>query len=313
MAVLMPEPQGTALGLTTVYADQYDPKLLFPISRNIGRDAIGDHVFIGPNVGIYTVNHALLPDQRNAGIMRSLPIGTDIWRMYEFSWLNANGLPQAAEVDLFVPASSPSIIESKSLKLYQGSFAQTRFAGGAEQVAAILKRDLSNAAGAPVEVAVNTLDTWTPTIDDLPGELLEEAFPDVSITDFEVNPELLQKAPAAIDTDVKGNIRAAVWRTNLFRSLCPVTGQPDYASVSIALTGEAVDPRSLLKYLVSYRAHRGFHEQCVEQIFHDLRSRFTFTALEVQACFTRRGGIDINPYRSMSSKMPEFVIREGRQ
>ncbi len=162
-------------------------------------------------------------------------------------------------------------------------------------------------------MAVNTLDTWTPTIDDLPGELLEEAFPDVSITDFEVNPELLQKAPAAIDTDVKGNIRAAVWRTNLFRSLCPVTGQPDYASVSIALTGEAVDPRSLLKYLVSYRAHRGFHEQCVEQIFHDLRSRFTFTALEVQACFTRRGGIDINPYRSMSSKMPEFVIREGRQ
>ena len=285
MAVLMPEPQGTALGLTTVYADQYDPKLLFPISRNIGRDAIGDHDFIG----------------------------TDIWRMYEFSWLNANGLPQAAEVDLFVPASSPSIIESKSLKLYQGSFAQTRFAGGAEQVAAILKRDLSNAAGAPVEVAVNTLGTWTPTIDDLPGELLEEAFPDVSITDFEVNPELLEKAPAAIDTDVKGNIRAAVWRTNLFRSLCPVTGQPDYASVSIALTGEAVDPRSLLKYLVSYRAHRGFHEQCVEQIFHDLRSRFTFTALEVQACFTRRGGIDINPYRSMSSKMPEFVIREGRQ
>ena len=285
MAVLMPEPQGTALGLTTVYADQYDPKLLFPISRNIGRDAIGDHDVIG----------------------------TDIWRMYEFSWLNANGLPQAAEVDVFVPASSPSIIESKSLKLYQGSFAQTRFAGGAEEVAAILKRDLSNAAGAPVEVAVNTLDTWTPTIDDLPGELLEEAFPDVSITDFEVNPELLEKAPAAIDTDVKGNIRAAVWRTNLFRSLCPVTGQPDYASVSIALTGEAVDPRSLLKYLVSYRAHRGFHEQCVEQIFHDLRSRFTFTALEVQACFTRRGGIDINPYRSMSSKMPEFVIREGRQ
>ncbi len=162
-------------------------------------------------------------------------------------------------------------------------------------------------------MAVNTLDTWTPTIDDLPGELLEEAFPDVSITDFEVNPELLEKAPAAIDTDVKDNIRAAVWRTNLFRSLCPVTGQPDYASVSVALTGEAVDPRSLLKYLVSYRAHRGFHEQCVEQIFHDLRSRFTFTSLEVQACFTRRGGIDINPYRSMGPKMPEFVIREGRQ
>lgn len=170
----------------------------FPISRNIGRDAIGDHDFIG----------------------------TDIWRMYEFSWLNANGLPQAAEVDLFVPASSPSIIESKSLKLYQGSFAQTRFAGGAEEVAAILKRDLSNAAGAPVEVAVNTLDTWTPTIDDLPGELLEEAFPDVSITDFEVNPELLEKAPAAIDTDVKDNIRAAVWRTNLFVRSAPSPGSP---------------------------------------------------------------------------------------
>ena len=285
MAVLMPEPQGTALGLTTVYADQYDPKLLFPISRNIGRDAIGDHDFIG----------------------------TDIWRMYEFSWLNANGLPQAAEVDLFVPASSPSIIESKSLKLYQGSFAQTRFAGGAEQVAAILKRDLSNAAGAFSRSSGLTSKSVMLTS----GKASSRSSPGrSSIVGVQVSSVLTATstgAPAAIDTDVKGNIRAAVWRTNLFRSLCPVTGQPDYASVSIALTGEAVDPRSLLKYLVSYRAHRGFHEQCVEQIFHDLRSRFTFTALEVQACFTRRGGIDINPYRSMSSKMPEFVIREGRQ
>ena len=285
MAVLMPEPQGTALGLTTVYADQYDPKLLSPF----------------PATSVETPSATTTSSAPISGACMNSPgsMPTDCRKRQKLT--------------SFVPASSPSIIESKSLKLYQGSFAQTRFAGGAEEVAAILKRDLSNAAGAPVEVAVNTLDTWTPTIDDLPGELLEEAFPDVSITDFEVNTELLQKAPAAIDTDVKGNIRAAVWRTNLFRSLCPVTGQPDYASVSIALTGEAVDPRSLLKYLVSYRAHRGFHEQCVEQIFHDLRSRFTFTALEVQACFTRRGGIDINPYRSMSSKMPEFVIREGRQ
>ena len=157
-----------------------------------------------------------------------------------------------------------------------------------------------------MEVHLNELPSWHPVLEDLPGTLLEEAFPEVEAEDFEVNPELLKAVP-------DGGTEAVVWRTNLFRSLCPVTGQPDYASITITLEGEAIDPRSLLKYLVSYRAHKGFHEQCAEQIFHDLRSTFKLSNLEVQACFTRRGGIDINPYRAMKRLMPEFVIREGRQ
>lgn len=280
MAVLMPEPQGTQLGKSTVYADRYDPKLLQPIPRALGRDAIGDHDFRG----------------------------TDIWRLYEFSWLNERGLPQAAAVELTVPASSPSIIESKSLKLYQGSFAQTRMAGGPEAVAEILRRDLSEAAGAPVGVELMPLSgpgRWRPELEDLPGTLLEEAFPDVAVDEYEVNPDLIRPAG--------GETHAEIWRTCLFRSLCPVTGQPDYASVSVTLSGESVDPRSLLRYLASYRCHRGFHEQCVEQIFHDLRERLTLDRLDVQACFTRRGGIDINPFRSNVVLMPEVATREPRQ
>lgn len=273
----MPEPKGTKLGQATTYAERYAPELLQPIPRALGRDAIGDHDFQG----------------------------ADIWRLYEFSWLDHRGLPHAAEVELVVPASTPCIIESKSLKLYAMSFAMTKLADAAE-AQAILERDLSEAAGGPVRATVNPLRSWQTRVAPMPGECLEEMRPETTVDVYEVAPELLKPEAGAPEREV-------FWSTNLFRSLCPVTGQPDFASVSLHLAGEAVDPASLLKYLASYRQHRGFHEQCVEQIFHDLRARFALKVLEVQAAFTRRGGIDINPFRSNVRAFPLESPRELRQ
>ncbi|MDO5532338.1 NADPH-dependent 7-cyano-7-deazaguanine reductase [Sutterella sp.] len=266
MPVLMPEPKGTKLGHATSYADAYSPELLTPIPRSLGRDAIGDHDFTG----------------------------ADLWRLYEFSWLNARGLPQAAAVELTVPASTPSIIESKSLKLYAMSFAMTRFEGGDQGRAAVtaaLARDLSAAAGGPVTVALHPEGEWATQVSAMPGVCLEKLCPETACDTFEVAPELLEAEAQPAGEEVH-------YMTNLFRSLCPVTGQPDFASVSVKFRGSGPAPASLLKYLASYRCHRGFHEQCVEQIFHDLRTRFAPEFLEVQAAFTRRGGIDINPLRA---------------
>ena len=277
LTVLMPEPKGTRLGQATTYAEHYSPDLLQPIPRALGRDAIGDHDFQG----------------------------ADIWRLYEFSWLDHRGLPHAAEVELAVPASTPSIIESKSLKLYAMSFAMTKLADAAE-AEAILTRDLSQAAGGAVQAKVNPLRFWETRVAPMPGDNLEEMLPETKVDAYEVSPDLLQSDSGAGEREV-------YWSTNIFRSLCPVTGQPDFASVSVHLAGEAVDPASLLRYLASYRQHRGFHEQCVEQIFHDLWSRFDLKVLEVQAAFTRRGGIDINPFRSNVRDIPLNSPRELRQ
>lgn len=270
MSVLMPEPQGTQLGHATKYAETYTPSLLFPISRNLGRDAIGAHDFRG----------------------------TDLWRLYEFTWLSPSGLPVAAEVEITVPATTPNIIESKSLKLYAMSFAMTTFASP-EEVEAVLERDLSAAAGGPVGVTLNVAGRWQASVHPAPGKLLEAMEPHAVCADWDVNPELLIPAHDSDET--------VTWSTNLFRSLCPVTGQPDFASISVTMKGALPSPASLLTYLVSYRRHKGFHEQCVEQIFHDIETRIRPDVLEVRAAFTRRGGIDINPFRSNRRDMPLSV------
>lgn len=270
MTIQMPEPKGTLLGHATKYAETYSPGLLQPIARSLGRDAIGAHDFRG----------------------------VDVWRLYEFSWLETSGLPVAAVVELGVPASTPSIIESKSLKLYAMSFAMSVFESEAV-VAATLSRDLSAAAGGPVSVRLTRVSEWDARVAPIPGELLERiAAPEAPLCVYETDPELL--APAA---DAEED-REVLWSTNLFRSLCPVTGQPDFASVSVRMRGRTPSPESLLAYLVSYRRHRGFHEQCVEQIFTDLSRRISPDLLEVRACFTRRGGIDINPFRSSARDLP---------
>lgn len=280
MPVLMPEPKNTLLGKETVYRDRYDPDLLQPIPRALGRDAIGDHDFLG----------------------------TDIWRLYELSWLNAQGLPQTAVGELLVPASSHSIIESKSLKLYAGSFAMTRL-DGPEELAFRMRTDLSSRLGADVTVRLYPVYAYPGNVHPLPGLLLDVMnFSDKApLTAYETDPSLLRLAESGMQT-----VRQT-YCTSAFRSLCPVTGQPDLASIVIRYEGRAIDEAGLLKYLVSYRCHRGFHEQCVEQIYHDLRKTFEPTLLEVYACFTRRGGIDINPFRSSYRTEPEEIIREMRQ
>ena len=280
MPVLMPEPKGTLLGRSTVYGDRYDPTLLQPIPRTLGRDAIGDHDFQG----------------------------TDIWRLYEMTWLAPNGLPQTAVAELFVPASTHSIVESKSLKLYAGSFAMTMM-DSIDALQETMTRDIASRIGEGVSVRLTNAADWTGDVTPLPGTCLE-ALPEAKHYVFgaaEADSSVL-KGEETADPNVE-----TTWNTRVFRSLCPVTGQPDFAAVTIRLKGIAIDPMTLLDYLVSYRRHRGFHEQCVEQIYHDLRTVFSPTGLEVYAAFTRRGGIDINPFRSSNRTMPETILRDIRQ
>ena len=278
MSVLMPEPKNTLLGKDTVYSDRYNPDLLQPIPRALGRDAIGDHDFRG----------------------------TDIWRLYELSWLNEQGIPQTAVGELLVPASTHSIVESKSLKLYAGSFAMTKMKD-TEEVAHRMTNDLSELLGGEVKVRLEPYRDYSETLAKMPGTSLDDiALEGNAIESYETDPGCL--AFAKEERFVK-----ETFSTSLFRSLCPVTGQPDMASIMIHYEGRAIDPAGLLKYLVSYRCHKGFHEQCVEQIYHDLRTAFNPKALEVYACFTRRGGIDINPFRSSFRDAPNESIREVRQ
>lgn len=275
--VLMPEPQHTLLGKSTVYSDTYDPSLLTPIPRSLGRNAIG----------------------------RSDFRGCDVWRLYELTWLSPSGAPRTAAARLVVPASSPSIIESKSLKLYAFSFTQTPFASAAE-VETVMTRDLSAAAGAPVQVTVGRPADTVGTAGELPGELIDGEAEGLLIRDYEVNPSLLAFDP-------KEDFAEETLSTRLFRSLCPVTGQPDFASFVIRYRGQRFSRSALLAYLVSYRCHRGFHEQCTEQAFADITSRLHPEFLEIQALFTRRGGIDINPFRSSEKDAPSRILREWRQ
>lgn len=280
MPVLMPEPKNTLLGKETVYSDRYNPNLLQPIARALGRDAIGDHQFRG----------------------------VDIWRLYELSWLNAQGIPQTAIAELAVPASTESIVESKSLKLYAGSFAMTRL-DSKEEVANRISQDLSNRLGGAVKVTLYRIDEYREKLQMMPGLSLDDL-----VLDEGENIQTYETEPAFLVFDENDTtVVKKTFSTTVFRSLCPVTGQPDLAAVKIDYEGRAIDPKGLLKYLVSYRCHRGFHEQCVEQIFHDLRDAFNPRSLEVYACFTRRGGIDINPFRSSWRDAPEESIREKRQ
>lgn len=280
MSILMPEPKNTLLGKDTVYSDQYNPGLLQPISRALGRDAIGDHHFKG----------------------------VDIWRLYELSWLNSQGVPQTAVAELFVPASTHSIVESKSLKLYAGSFAMTQM-GSQEEVANRMSDDLSLRLGGTVKVKLFSIQNYPGQVKTMPGLSLDHLTLPAGgeISTYETEPGLLEFDPHSSEIIQK------TFSTTVFRSLCPVTGQPDLASVMINYKGRAISPEGLLKYLVSYRCHKGFHEQCVEQIYHDMRTVFQPELLEVYASFTRRGGIDINPFRSSVREQPDEVIREMRQ
>jgi 7-cyano-7-deazaguanine reductase len=271
---------GSPLGKASAYQSQYDPSQLFSISRQEKRSEFG--------------------------ITGTLPFfGIDIWNAYEVSWLNLRGKPQIAIASITVPADSPNIVESKSLKLYLNSFNQTRLAGP-DALLELLRTDLSNGFGSPVQVSLTLPDTFSKlAIEELDGLLLDRL--DIEVEDYAVSPNLLkaehEEAPVE-ETLV----------SHLLKSNCLVTGQPDWGSVQIRYVGSPINQEGLLKYLIGFRNHNEFHEQCVERIFMDILRQCKPQKLSVYARYTRRGGIDINPWRSNFStgKRPSNA-RSGRQ
>ena len=267
------------LGKPTEYHADYAPELLFPIPRQLKRDELG-----------------IAAD--------SLPfVGVDVWNAYEVSWLNPKGKPVVALARFQVPADSPSLIESKSFKLYLNSFNQTVFADAAS-VEATLVRDLSAAAGAPVSALIEVLgqqpqvETGYPT-----GELLDDL--DIECSAYQPAPELLRTGD--------GPVVEETLYSHLLKSNCLVTGQPDWAMVVIRYRGRPIDRAGLLRYIVSFRGHNEFHEQCVERIYCDIQRRCAPDVLAVYARYTRRGGLDINPFRSSGEFSLPANIREVRQ
>jgi 7-cyano-7-deazaguanine reductase len=267
------------LGKTSAYQTHYAPELLFPIPRQQKREELG--------------------------LTGSLPFfGVDLWNAYELSWLNKRGKPQVAIATITVPADSPNIIESKSFKLYLNSFNQTRLTNE-EALLALLREDLSNGFGAPVHVALHLPDRFDQLkMGELGGMLLDRL--DIEVDSYSPSPELLHA--------VKGE--APVSETlvsHLLKSNCLVTGQPDWASVQIQYVGDQINQEGLLKYLIGFREHNEFHEQCVERIFVDIMRRCAPSKLAVYARYTRRGGLDINPFRSNFSSAKPLNLRTARQ
>lgn len=268
------------LGKSSEYVSVYTPSLLFPIPRAPKWAELG-----------------LQPD--------SLPFqGVDIWNCYELSWLTPSGKPQVAAVEFIFPLKAARIVESKSFKLYLNSFNQTVFSDRAD-VVRTLESDLSVAAQGPVMVRLLSMEALQQEgFSRLSGRCIDDL--DVSITDYHYQPDLLRLASNEL------NVSESL-HSHLLKSNCPVTGQPDWASVQIDYRGPALDQASLLRYLVSFRQHSDFHEQCVERIFVDLlRLLGEGAELTVYARYLRRGGLDINPWRSTQAGLPEN-LRLARQ
>jgi len=262
----------TALGKTTAAPSRYTPSLLYPVARSRMRSQ--------------SINTA-----------DKLPFhGYDLWTGYELTWLNLKGRPEVAIVQLSVPCDSPNIIESKSLKLYLASFTQTRFKS-VYDVSRTLESDLSVTAGATVLVDVQSLAQAAQSgVGHFTGECIDHL--DIEIDAYQPDPYLLE-------VEEKGRVIGSAVYSNLLRSLCPVTGQPDIASIQIVYTGTPIKPESLLRYIVSYREHQGFHEHCVESIFMDIKEQCRPSDLSVYARYVRRGGLDISPFRSSSRAFPQ--------
>lgn len=253
------------LGKATVYKSEYDPGLLCPIPRQLKRDELG------------------LPDD--------LPFhGVDIWNAYELSWLNPQGKPVVAMSEFRIPCESVNLIESKSIKLYFNSFNQTRF-DDFESVRALMSKDLGGAAGTPVDVRlISSAEFAAESFAPLPGQCIDDL--DITIDNYSLNAEIL-KGAADSSQQVSETLHS-----HLLKSNCLVTNQPDWGSVLIRYQGAKIDHEAVLRYLISFRQHNEFHEQCVERIYNDLMRFCQPEKLTVYARYTRRGGLDINPYRS---------------
>lgn len=257
------------LGKSSAYVAQYDPSLLYPIARSESRKALG--------------------------LNGALPFfGEDVWTGYELSWLNTKGVPQVALIEFCLPCDSPNIVESKSIKLYLNSFNQSHFSGAAE-VQALIAKDLSQAAGATVTVSLRSVSEVDSGFVGFAGAPLNATCLDdldIHIDEYTPNPNLLSATSG----------EGGSFFSNLLKSNCPVTGQPDWASVWVSCTGVNINPEGLLRYIVSYREHQDFHEHCVERMFCDVLAQCQPTTLEVYARYTRRGGLDINPYRTTAKQ-----------
>ncbi|WP_125563522.1 NADPH-dependent 7-cyano-7-deazaguanine reductase QueF [Pseudoalteromonas rubra] len=274
-----PELKASVLGKTTEYASQYEPSLLHPIARKLNRDQIA-------------VDEQALPF-----------FGEDIWHGYELSWLNTKGKPQVAIARFVFPCQNSHIIESKSFKLYLNSFNQSQFASF-EAVRDTLQQDLSKAAQCDVTVTLYGPDDHNCLpFSALPGECIDEL--DITVDDYSPRDGLL-----TLENDQQVS---ETLHSHLLKSNCLITSQPDWASIVIRYEGAKICRESLLRYLISFRDHNEFHEQCVERIYCDLLRALNPAKLEVYARYTRRGGLDINPFRSSEQNQTTFNVRINRQ
>jgi len=273
-------PEASPLGKPTAYQNEYTPSLLFSIPRQSKREEIG--------------------------IAGTLPFfGVDIWNAYELSWLNLRGKPQVAIATFTVPADSPNIVESKSFKLYLNSFNQTRL-NNPEDLTERLRTDLSASFGAPVQVKLTMPESFSSLqMGELEGLLLDRL--DIDVAQYTPNPSLLRA----------NHDEAMVEETllsHLLKSNCLVTGQPDWGCVQIRYVGPQIDQEGLLQYLIGFRNHNEFHEQCVERIFMDILRQCRPQKLSVYARYTRRGGLDINPWRTnFTTGQRPSNLRNARQ
>jgi 7-cyano-7-deazaguanine reductase len=289
MSTLLPEQ--SPLGKASAYADRYDASLLFPIARATKREELGLKA------------HAPSPF-----------FGADMWTAFELSWLNLRGKPQVALAHFTIPCESPNIIESKSFKLYLNSFNHSQFPD-AEAVLAHLRADINEAVwrGTTVQSSVGVRLIGPELFDrepiyELDGLNLDRL--DIECNRYTPAPDLLKTV------DNQGSAQGPVSEvlvSNLLKSNCLVTGQPDWGSVQISYTGAAIDQEGLLQYLVSFRNHNEFHEQCVERIFMDIWTRCKPLKLTVYARYTRRGGLDINPFRTSHPQALPGNTRMARQ
>jgi 7-cyano-7-deazaguanine reductase len=272
------------LGKSTGYVSEYQPELLQGVPRSLNRDDLD--------------------------LGKHLPFkGVDLWTGYEISWLNSKGKPVVALAEFQVPITSPNLVESKSFKLYLNSFNQSRFSNWNEVESSMIK-DLSQCAGEPVSVklhSVNEINAFQ--VAQPPGVNIDDL--DISIDKYDFDNTLLsveKSSELSKDQQVSETLNS-----HLLKSNCLITNQPDWASVVIEYTGTKICRESLLRYLISFRMHNEFHEQCVERIFTDIMANCKPEQLSVYARYTRRGGLDINPFRSTNSDTIPFDFRLNRQ
>ena len=267
------------LGQQTKYAEKYDRTLLQPVPRRLNRD------------------------QLNITATQPFTIGADIWTAYEISWLNPKGVPQVAIADVSIDFRSENLIESKSFKLYLNSFNQTTFADFAD-VQQTLQRDLQDCAQGEVNVRLNSLADYTAQpIAALSGDCIDAQ--DIEVRDYAFNAALLNHCTGE-------HLVEETLVSHLLKSNCLITQQPDWGSLQIHYVGKQINREQLLRYIISFRQHNEFHEQCVERIFCDLMQYAKPEKLTVYARYTRRGGLDINPYRSNFEPLPQN-LRLARQ